>query len=69
MRFIDFGVNLAKIRMKAGLSAYELSLRIGKDASYIHKVESGKINVSLKSILKICEVLNIEPVELFKPDN
>ena len=69
MRFIDFGVNLAKIRMKSGLSAYELSLRIGKDASYIHKVESGKINVRLKSILKICEVLNIEPVELFKPDN
>ena len=69
MRFIDFGVNLAKIRMKSGLSAYELSLRIGKDASYIHKVESGKSNVSLKSILKICEVLNIEPVELFKPDN
>ena len=69
MRYIDFGVNLAKIRMKSGLSAYELSLRIGKDASYIHKVESGKINVSLKSILKICEVLNIEPVELFKPDN
>ena len=68
MRFIDFGVNLAKIRMKSGLSAYELSLRIGKDASYIHKVESGKINVSLKSILKICEVLNIDPVELFKSE-
>ena len=68
MRFIDFGVNLAKIRMKSGLSAYELSFRIGKDASYIHKVESGKINVSLKSILKICEVLNIEPVELFKSE-
>ncbi len=69
MKFIDFGVNLAKIRMKSGLSAYELSLRMGKDASYIHKVESGKINVSLKSILQICEVLNIEPIELFKPNN
>lgn len=69
MRFIDFGVNLARIRVKSGLSAYELSLRIGKDASYIHKVESGKINVSLKSILDICEVLNIEPVELFKSND
>ena len=68
MKFIDFGVNLAKIRMKSGLSAYELSLRMGKDASYIHKVESGKINVSLKSMLQICEVLNIEPVELFKSE-
>ncbi len=48
------------------MSAYELSLRIGKDASYIHKVESGKINISLKTILDICEVLSIEPAELFK---
>ena len=68
MEFNDFGVNLARIRIKSNLSAYELSLRIGKDASYIHKVESGKINVSSKSILKICEVLNIEPIELFKSE-
>ena len=66
MRFIDFGANLARIRVKSGLSAYELSLRIGKDASYIHKVESGKININLKAILEICNVLNIEPIELFK---
>ena len=68
MEFNDFGVNLARIRIKSNLSAYELSLRIGKDASYIHKVESGKINVSLKSILKICEVWYIEPIELFKSE-
>lgn len=65
MKFEEFCINLAKVRMKANLSAYELSLRIGKDASYIHKVENGKINISLKMILKICEVLQIEPVELF----
>ena len=63
----DFGVNLACARMKADLSAYELSLRIDKDPSYIHKVENGKINISLKSILQICEVLQIQPAELFKP--
>ncbi len=68
MEFNDFGVNLARIRIKSNLSAYELSLRIGKDASYIHQVESGKIYVSLKSILKICEALKIEPIELFKSE-
>ncbi|MCI9518239.1 MAG: helix-turn-helix transcriptional regulator [Clostridia bacterium] len=52
--------------MKSNISAYELSLRIDKDASYIHKVESGKINISLKTILRICEELNIDPIELFK---
>ena len=48
------------------MSAYELSLRIDKDASYIHKVESGKINISLRTMLDICDALNIEPIELFK---
>ena len=67
MELKDFGVNLARARMKADLSAYELSLGIDKDPSYIHKVENGKINISLKSILQICEVLQIQPAELFKP--
>ena len=65
MKFEEFGINLARARIKVNLSAYELSLRIGKDASYIYKVENGKINISLKMILKICEVLQIEPSELF----
>ena len=65
MEFKDFGINLAKFRAEANLSAYELSLRIDKDPSYIHKVESGKINISLKTILAICDVLDIEPIKLF----
>ncbi len=66
MEFWEFGVNLARKRAEANLSAYELSLRIGKNTTYIHKVESGKINIGVKAILNICEVLEIEPVELFK---
>ncbi len=48
------------------MSAYELSLRIGKDASYINKLENGKANSTLNVIFKICEVLEIEPEKLFK---
>ncbi len=68
MELKDFGLKVAKLRIKAGLSAYELSLRIGKDASYIHKLENGKANATLKTIFKICEVLEVEPDELFKFD-
>ena len=47
------------------MSAYELSIKLGKDPSYINKVENGKINISLKMILEICEILKIEPKTLF----
>ena len=52
MEFESLCLNIAKARLKKGLSAYELSLRIGKNASYINKLENGKINPSLKTILE-----------------
>jgi len=61
----ELGLKIAKIRIAKGLSAYELSLRIGKDTSYLYKVESGKINVSFTVLLDICKALEIEPKELF----
>ena len=68
MELKDVGLTLAKKRIQANMSAYELSLRIEKDATYIHKFENGKVNATLKTIFKICEVLEIEPVDLFKTE-
>ena len=62
----EFGSNLARIRASKNISAYELSLLLGKDPSYIHKVESGKINISLKVILQLAETLEINPSDFFK---
>ena len=59
MKFEDFGKNVAKYRNKIGMSAYELSLQLGKDSSYISKLENGRINISLKMILSISEILKI----------
>ena len=66
MNFEKFGLNVAKHRIKLGISAYELSLRLGKDPSYVNKLENGKINVSLKVILAISDCLNISPAKLFE---
>ena len=62
----EFGINLSRIRAAKRLSAYELSLRLNKDASYVHKVENAKINPSLQTILDIAKVLEISPKELFE---
>ena len=59
MKFEDLGLRIAKIRESKNLSAYELNLRIGKDASYINKLENGKINPSFKTLLQICDALSI----------
>ena len=66
MKFEDFGLNVAKERTHKNISAYELSLRLGKDASYINKLENGKINISLKMIIAISEELKIPIENLFK---
>ena len=66
MKFETFGLNVAKERIKQDLSAYELSLRIGKDASYINKLENGKINPSLRTMILISEQLKKDLIDLFK---
>ena len=66
MKFETFGLNVARYRIKSNLSAYELSLRLGKDASYVNKLENGKINPSLKMIIAISENLKVSICDLFK---
>ena len=66
MKFETFGLNVAKHRIKNNLSAYELSLRLGKDASYINKLENAKINPSLKMMIAISENLKVNICDLFK---
>lgn len=68
MKFETFGLNVAKERIKQNISAYELSLRLGKDASYINKLENGKINVSLKMIIEIANILSVDIKSLFNED-
>jgi transcriptional regulator with XRE-family HTH domain len=68
MKFETFGLNVAKERIKQNISAYELSLRIGKDASYINKLENAKINVSLKTMIEIADTLDVSLETLIKED-
>ena len=64
MELNELGMRIAKSRIRLGITATELSFRIGKAASYIHHVETGKLNVSWKTLVKICEELGISLKEL-----
>jgi transcriptional regulator with XRE-family HTH domain len=61
----SFGTKLREYRRQADMSQRELARRIGRDFSYISKVENGRLPPpAADTVVKICEVLNIEPNEL-----
>ena len=61
----DFSARLAKLRIKKGVSARDMSLSIGQNAGYINNIENGKALPSMSSFFFICEYLNISPQEFF----
>ena len=60
---------LTQLRMQKGVSARDMSLTLGQSASYIHKVESGKIYPSMEVFNYICDYLHISPKDFFNYDN
>ncbi len=56
---------ISYFRTKKNLSARKLSLMIGKSEPYIHSLENGSFDLSLKVLLDIFEVLKISPAEFF----
>ena len=55
-------------RMEKGLSAEDLSFRIGKSASYVSKVESSLLMPPAEVLLELIDALGVEPEEFFAKD-
>src|SRR5438445_5088373 len=61
----SFGELLKDKRRKAGISQRDLAARARLDFSYISKLENDRIPPpAADTIVAICRILNIEPVEL-----
>lgn len=58
---------ISQLRIKAGLSARELSLRIGKNSAYISRLESknDSFEPSVSALLEIIEACGSTPLEFF----
>ncbi len=65
----DLALRLARLRVKKGVSAREMSLSIGQNAGYINSIETGRIQPSLDGIFYICEYLGITPSEFFDTES
>ena len=61
----EFSLRLARLRVKKGVSARDMSLSMGQNPGYINNIESGKSMPSLSGIFYICEFLEISPRDFF----
>lgn len=64
-----FAKRLAQLRTEKNISAREMSLSIGQNASYINRIENGTAFPKMQVFFYICEYLNITPQEFFDEGN
>ena len=61
---LNFGEHLQKIRLSKGLSLRALATRCDLDDSKISKIENGKLNIQLSTIIELAKGLDINPKDL-----
>ncbi len=65
----EFSERLCKLRCRKGVSARDMSLSLGQNASYINRIENGTALPSMTSFFYICEYLEISPKDFFDYSN
>lgn len=64
----DFGRNLKRERIAAGMSQKELATRIGTTQQLLSRWELGEVDPTLGNIIALLKVLNIRFEDLVDPD-
>ena len=62
----EFAERLSRLRTLKEMSARELSMNLGKNPSYINRIESGKTYPSMEEFFRICEALEVTPSRFFE---
>jgi transcriptional regulator with XRE-family HTH domain len=62
------GENLRRIRRERGLSQEKFADALGVHRTYMGGLERGERNLTLKSLEKIARVLEVDPLELLRPE-
>ena len=56
---------ITQLRMKKGVSEYQMSLDLGHSKSYMQSISSGRALPSMSEFLVICDYLGVTPREFF----
>ena len=57
------------LRLKAGISEYQLSLALGQSKGYIQQISSGRALPSMGRFFDLCEYFQVSPGEFFDAEN
>jgi len=63
---ILIGKNISRIRKEQLITIKELGFRCDIEKSNLIPIEKGRINVTIKTLVKICNALDIELKDLLK---
>lgn len=69
MRADDVRVRITELRLKKGVSEYQMSYDLGHSKSYINNITSGKSLPSLPEMFAICDYFGIGIGEFFDEGN
>lgn len=61
---IQFGKHLKALRLAKNLTYRKMALRCNIDHSDIQRFESGKVNITLLTLIELARALEMEPREL-----
>jgi transcriptional regulator with XRE-family HTH domain len=63
------GSRIREIRLKKGITQNELANRCNFEKASMSRIESGRSNLTFRTMHKICKALDIHITELFSPLN
>jgi transcriptional regulator with XRE-family HTH domain len=63
---IKFGVQLRRLRKTKNFTQEELSFKAGISTSQIARIETGKLNTTISTVISIAKALQINPCVFFE---
>lgn len=60
---------LSELRLKKGVSEYQMSLDLGHSKSYMQSISSGRAMPSWAEFFCMCEYLGVSPMDFFDETN
>lgn len=62
---VEIGKRIKILRKKLNLTQFDLAVRADLEENAIQRIETGRVNSTVKTLLKISNALDVEFYELF----